>query len=66
MKGIGPLENLGAWCEGPVAAARLDGEPGQRYLPITTIDPDGFCGSFVDCTPARGTGCSATTPRPNF
>ncbi|MFB7573422.1 SMI1/KNR4 family protein [Streptomyces sp. NPDC056165] len=55
-EGVGPLENLGAWFEGPVAAARLDDEPGQRYLPITTIDPDGFYGSFVDCTPGRGYG----------
>ncbi|MEV8535170.1 SMI1/KNR4 family protein [Streptomyces sp. NPDC051211] len=55
-EGIGPVENLGTWFEGPVAAARLDDEPGQRYLPITTIDPDGFYGSFVDCTPGQGYG----------
>ncbi|MBD0424670.1 SMI1/KNR4 family protein [Streptomyces sp. TRM S81-3] len=55
-EGIGPLENLGLWFEGPVAAERLVDEPGQRYLPITTIDPDGFYGSFVDCTPGQGYG----------
>ncbi|MFE0186570.1 SMI1/KNR4 family protein [Streptomyces sp. NPDC058989] len=55
-EGLGPLENLGTWFEGPVAAERLDDEPGQRYLPITTIDPDGFYGSFVDCTPGQGHG----------
>ncbi|MFH9613310.1 SMI1/KNR4 family protein [Streptomyces pratensis] len=55
-EGVGPLGHLGSWFEGPVAAERLDDEPGQRYLPITTIDPDGFYGSFVDCTPGQGYG----------
>ncbi|MDH6226936.1 SMI1/KNR4 family protein [Streptomyces sp. MJP52] len=55
-EGIGPLEHLGQWFEGPVADARLDGRPGLRYLPITTVDPDGFYGTFVDCTPGPGYG----------
>ncbi len=55
-EGVGPLENLRAWFEGPVAAARPGDEPGQRYLPLTTIDPDGFYGSFADCTPGQGYG----------
>jgi hypothetical protein len=65
-EGIGPLESLGTWFEGPVAAERLDDEPGQRYLPITTIDPDGFYGASSTAPPARGTGCSGTTPWPHF
>ncbi|MFG2288200.1 hypothetical protein ACGFOU_19325 [Streptomyces sp. NPDC048595] len=51
-----------------VTAERLDDEPGQRYLPITTIDPDGFYGSFVDCTPGHGYGLLgdyAEAERPN-
>ncbi|WAZ24875.1 SMI1/KNR4 family protein [Streptomyces cinnabarinus] len=55
-EGVGPLEDLSMWFEGPVAAERLDDAPGQRYLPITTIDPDGFYGTFVDCTPGPGYG----------
>jgi hypothetical protein len=55
-EGIGSLEHLKTWFEGPVASERLDGAPEQRYLPITACDPDGFYGSFVDCTPGDGYG----------
>ncbi|WP_151773254.1 SMI1/KNR4 family protein [Streptomyces abyssomicinicus] len=55
-EGIGPLGHLSLWYEGPVANARLDDRPELRYLPVVTLDPDGFYGTFVDCTPGPGYG----------
>ncbi|MEU3980422.1 SMI1/KNR4 family protein [Streptomyces sp. NPDC026672] len=55
-EGIGPLDKLALWFDGPVSMERREDRPDQRYLPVTTTDPDGFYGTFTDCTPGHGYG----------
>jgi hypothetical protein len=55
-EGIGPLDMLSVWFNGPAGAEDLDAQPHRRHLPLTATDPDGFYGVFTDCTPGEGYG----------
>ncbi|MFD7459328.1 MULTISPECIES: SMI1/KNR4 family protein [unclassified Streptomyces] len=55
-EGIGPLDMLSVWFNGPAGAEGLDDQPHQRHLPVSAGDPDGFYGLYTDCTPGGGYG----------
>ncbi|GGP75908.1 SMI1/KNR4 family protein [Streptomyces melanogenes] len=67
--GIAPLSYLGTWYDHLPVDDEYD-DPRRRYLPFMVSDPDGFYGSFVDCTPSSegygqiGSYAEAAFPEP--